>query len=167
MKRNNGQEPRKCLYLPDHERWTTCTVANVLGPGSGSGSGSASPSGSISGAFAASSRVQVRVEANLKPGFRKPPLGSLLLSFSACCTIPELFLLFAFRWMNTVFASVISTQSRRFLANSFLFGKEAIWCECIPSSNQLARRLEFWNLPIAVFRLPSWFLEFFCPMFDL
>jgi hypothetical protein len=33
-----------------------------------------------SGAFAASSRVQVRVEANLKPGFRKPPLGSLLLA---------------------------------------------------------------------------------------
>jgi hypothetical protein len=52
------------------------------------------------------------------------------------------------------------------LANPFLFGKEAIWCECIPSSNQLARRLEFWNLPIAVFRLPSWFLDFFCPVFN-
>lgn len=71
-------------------------MANVLGPGSGSGS--ASLSGSFSGAFtAASSCVQVRVEANLKLGFTKPPLGSLLLSFSACCIIPELFLLSAFR----------------------------------------------------------------------
>jgi hypothetical protein len=131
MKKNNGQQPRKCLHLPDHERWTTCTVANVLGPGSGSGS--ASPSGSFSGAFTASSScVQVRVEGNLKLGFTKPPLGSLLLSFSACCTIPGLSLLSAFRWMETFFASVISTQSRRFLANPFLFGKEAIWCECIP-----------------------------------
>ncbi len=63
-------------------------VYNVLGPGSGSGS--ASPSGSFSGSFsAACSCVQVRVEANLKLGVTKPPLGSLMLSFSACCTIPS------------------------------------------------------------------------------
>ncbi len=97
-------------------------VYNVLGPGSGSGS--ASPSGSFSGSFsAACSCVQVRVEANLKLGVTKPPLGSLMLSFSACCTIPSFCVS-----VNRVFASVLSTQSRRFLAKvtAFLFGKEAI-----------------------------------------
>jgi len=65
----------------------------------------------------------VRVEANLKLGVTKPPLGSLMLSFSACCTIPSFCVS-----VNRVFASVLSTQSRRFLAKvtAFLFGKEAI-----------------------------------------
>ncbi len=93
-------------------------VYNVLGPGSGSGSSSFS--GSFSAACAC---VQVRVEANLKLGVTKPPLGSLMLSFSACCTIPSFCVS-----VNRVFASVLSTQSRRFLAKvtAFLFGKEAI-----------------------------------------